>query len=150
MTLHGTLMSYTLGQAAKATGMSKSTILRAIKSGKISAIKNEASGEWTIEPAELHRVYPTVADRVASRNSSDAVVIADELRHQWERERVLLEGVIDDLRNRLNVAEEERRTTLRQLTALLADQRDSAIITPATPAAQTSTAPVKRRWWHRR
>jgi len=139
-------MSYTLGQAAKATGMSKSTILRAIKSGKISATKDEASGEWTIEPAELHRFYPTVADRVALRNSSDTPILADELRHGWERERVLLEGVIDDLRNRLNAAEEERRTTLRQLTALLADQRETAIIT-TSPAAQTSTTPVKRRWW---
>ena len=35
-----------LGTAAKANGLNRSTVLRAIKSGKVSAI----------DPAELHRV----------------------------------------------------------------------------------------------
>ena len=52
---------HTLATAAKATGLNKSTVLRAIKSGKISAAKDE-HGEWQIDPAELHRVYPPVAD----------------------------------------------------------------------------------------
>jgi hypothetical protein len=42
-------MSYTLAAAAAACGMNKSTILRAIKSGKVSATKDE-HGEWHIEP----------------------------------------------------------------------------------------------------
>lgn len=49
-------MSYTLGEAAKATGKNKTTIQRAIKSGKISAIQHE-NGSYSIEPAELSRVY---------------------------------------------------------------------------------------------
>ena len=53
-------MPYTLGQAAKATGLSKPTLSEAIKKGKISARKNE-SGSFEIDPAELHRVYPPVA-----------------------------------------------------------------------------------------
>ena len=52
-------MSYTLGTAAKATGKSKTTIMRAIRKGKISAEK-DVHGQWNIEPAELHRVYPEV------------------------------------------------------------------------------------------
>lgn len=48
---------YTLGQAATATGRRKSTLLNAIKTGKISARKNDL-GVWEIDPAELHRVYP--------------------------------------------------------------------------------------------
>ena len=52
-------MPYTLGQAAKATGLSKPTISEAIKKGRISAQKNE-SGSFEIDPAELHRVYPPV------------------------------------------------------------------------------------------
>jgi predicted site-specific integrase-resolvase len=48
-------MSYSLSQAATAIGMYRSTVLRAIKAGKISAIKDE-HGQWQIEPAELHRV----------------------------------------------------------------------------------------------
>ena len=52
-------MSYSLVEAATACGINRSTVLRAIKAGKISASKDE-QGEWRIEPAELHRVYPPV------------------------------------------------------------------------------------------
>ena|SRR5436190_2406864 len=55
-------MPYSLHQAATATGLNKSTVLRAIKAGKIAASRKE-HGEWQLEPAELHRVYPPVAER---------------------------------------------------------------------------------------
>ena len=48
-------MSYSLGAAAAATGLNKTSILRAIKSGKISGTK-DALGQWWVEQAELHRV----------------------------------------------------------------------------------------------
>jgi hypothetical protein len=51
-------MYESLGQAAKACGLSKSTILRAIKSHRITAARSERNGDWTIDPAELHRVFP--------------------------------------------------------------------------------------------
>src|SRR4029079_14254947 len=51
-------MPYSLAQAAKAVGRDRSTLLRMIKIGRISAGRDEASGAWVIEPAELHRVYP--------------------------------------------------------------------------------------------
>jgi hypothetical protein len=139
-------MSYTLGQAAKATGMSKSTILRAIKASKISATKDEASGDWKIDPAELHRVYPHVSEKRAEGNGTVTPFRLEDLRQGWDRERALLERTIDDLRNRLDRADEERRTTLRQLTALLTDMREDpagdAIIT-----APQAEAPAKRRGW---
>ena len=50
-------MSYDLAAAAAATGLNKASILRAIKSGKISGTK-DALGQWWVEPAELHRVLP--------------------------------------------------------------------------------------------
>ena len=37
--------------------MSKTSILRSIKAGRISAGRDEFS-QWAIEPCELHRVYP--------------------------------------------------------------------------------------------
>jgi hypothetical protein len=64
-------MSYTLTSAATATGLNRTTVLRAIKSGKISGTKDE-HGEWHIEPAELHRVYPPVAQRDASQQYAPA------------------------------------------------------------------------------
>ena len=60
-------MKYTAGQAAKAAGVSKATITRALQSGKISGLKDD-SGAWSIDPAELHRVFPFQApDRSADR-----------------------------------------------------------------------------------
>jgi hypothetical protein len=67
-------MSYTLPAAAAACGINKSTILRAIKSGKVCATKDE-HGEWHVEPAECHRVYPP--ERVLRER--------DERVEQWHR-----------------------------------------------------------------
>lgn len=50
-------MQYTAGQAAEATGKNITTITRAIKSGKISAQKDEG-GAWRIDASELNRVFP--------------------------------------------------------------------------------------------
>src|SRR5690349_5039183 len=55
-------MYYTLGEASKATGMSKAALSRAIKNGTISAEK-QTDGSFKIDPAELHRVYPPVAEK---------------------------------------------------------------------------------------
>lgn len=49
-------MPLTLGQAALQAGKSKPTILKALKTGRMSAVK--VGNEWQIEPAELFRVYP--------------------------------------------------------------------------------------------
>lgn len=54
---HHATMKFTLRTAAIHTGTSKSTILRAIKSGRLSATRLE-DGTYTIDPSELERVYP--------------------------------------------------------------------------------------------
>lgn len=59
-------MTYTLGQAATATGKSKSTIQRAIESGKISGSKDN-NGHYALDPSELHRVYPPVASATVAQ-----------------------------------------------------------------------------------
>jgi hypothetical protein len=46
-------MSFTLAAAAAATGLSKTTILRAIKDGRISGTRDER-GVWYVEPGDLH------------------------------------------------------------------------------------------------
>ena len=48
-------MSNSLGAAAAATGMNKTSNLRANQTGKISGTK-DALGQWWVEPAELQRV----------------------------------------------------------------------------------------------
>ena len=54
------MASFTLGTASQATGTAKSTILRAIKAGRISATRDEL-GQWQIDPAELARTFPLLA-----------------------------------------------------------------------------------------
>jgi len=48
--------SLTLGEAARLAGVSKATIHRQIKSGKLSATRLD-DGSYAIDPAELHRVH---------------------------------------------------------------------------------------------
>ena len=48
---------YTLSEAATAAGRNKSTVLRAIRKGRISAERRE-DGTYRIDAAELHRVFP--------------------------------------------------------------------------------------------
>jgi DNA-binding MurR/RpiR family transcriptional regulator len=55
-------MALTLAAAAAAAGVNKTTLLRAIKAGKVSGYRDE-HGQWHIDGAELHRVYPPAAPR---------------------------------------------------------------------------------------
>jgi excisionase family DNA binding protein len=89
-------MRYTLGQAAKATGKTKSTIQRAIKTGKISAQFD--GNAYSIDPAELHRVF-LPANQRNSQNSNDLERSETVLNVQVERdrERRYLEKIIQDL-----------------------------------------------------
>lgn len=53
-------MAYTLATAAEAAKVTKPTVFRWIKTGKISAVKTE-NGTYRIEPVELHRYLDSVA-----------------------------------------------------------------------------------------
>lgn len=117
-------MAYTLGEAAKATGKSKATISKAIKSGRISAFKDE-TGTFHIDPAELHRVYaPTVSfeheetqGKLVSKAENDGYIRELQARLEAVQERLAdKETVISDLR-------EDRDKWRQQATALLVDQR---------------------------
>lgn len=117
-------MVYTLGEAAKATGKSKATISKAIKSGRISAKKDE-TGTFRIDPSELHRVYtPTVSVEqkdtpIIPPETSENHSLVRELKARLEAANERLsdkEDVISDLR-------EDRDKWRQQATALLADQR---------------------------
>jgi len=63
----------TLGQAARVARKSKTTLARAIKSGRLSATRRD-DGSYQIDPAELSRVYATVTETVATEKSTGNVV----------------------------------------------------------------------------
>ena len=85
-------MSYTLAEAAKACGVNKSAVKRAVKDGRISGTKDDR-GTWLVEAAELHRIFPPVASAAASTEAlpphtpPDAVTnaLVAELRTVIER-----------------------------------------------------------------
>lgn len=128
---------YTLGQAARATGKAKVTLARAVKSGRISAMRGE-DGTYRIDPAELERVYPLTGARAGHMERSsppngtgteatgaaagEVVALHQRIAEQAE--------TIRDLRARLDTEGGERRqaqgqlaAAQAQLTALLTDQR---------------------------
>lgn len=115
-------MEYSLSAAAKATGKGKSTIHRAIKSGKISARRDE-DGTYQIDAAELSREFllngigMTKRDEAApgaelARNDTAVLEVkVAMLEAQLERER----ETVDDLRKRLDRAEERSYALTHQL-----------------------------------
>jgi len=92
-----------LSEAADAAGVSRSTMLRAIKKGKISAVRNETGG-FEIDLSELCRVWPGAAlnrsvtqDDAPQRSddaSTDVTILL--LRAQLEAERQLTEELRTD------------------------------------------------------
>ena len=134
-----TLMYLSLGQAAKETGMDKSTISRAIKSGKLSATRKE-NGGYEIDPAELFRVFaPVSKDTEPSALAHDTARGGGSenqvLRLQWEAAALRMqleaatlriqdkEGEIRDLRHRLDTEGEERcKLTMMLLASHHAEQ----------------------------
>lgn len=134
-------MKLSASQAAQEVGKSVPTITRAIKSGKISAIKTETGG-FEIDPAELFRVFPAVTrnDNVTPNNlghETPNVTSALDVEVKMLRERLAdKDSEIDHLRGLLDAEAAERR----KLTALLTDQT-------ARPAATVAADKPKRNWW---
>ena len=81
-------MSWSVSRAARETGLSKSTISRAIKSGRISAARQH-DGSYLIEPAELVLVggarvsapVRTLADLARTASTESRMLAA-----HWARE----------------------------------------------------------------
>jgi len=122
------LMSYTLGMAAKATGKSKTTIQRAISKGIISGNKGK-NGRYSIDPSELHRVFPMVlTGTVATPSQMDTSRLPDETPLQVKLEAA--EAMLEREREALSEMRSDRDAWKQQATALLG-------------------APEKkrRRWW---
>ena len=139
-------MQFSLSQAAKETGRGKSSIHRAIKSGKLSARRHE-DGTYSIDAAELFRAFPPALsepvpeqDLEPHQEPSATPSAAEEvLRVRVEMLTIQLEReqeTVADLRARLDAEAAERR----RLTALLTHQEQKSEPLPAS-------APPPRRWF---
>ena len=141
-------MSYTLAEAAVAIGRDRSTLLRAIKHGKLTATRDEATGAWRVDAAELARVYDIGSPTSATQADAELRIgsAAPDMRLLLEVECTKTAGlearladtdrVVDDLRRRLDTATAQLGEALAQVR-LLTDQRSS---------------PARRSWlpWRRR
>ncbi len=104
-------MFYTLGQAAKATGKTKTTIQVAIKNGRLSASKDDL-GRYQIDPAELHRVYPLVANEPSGLNEASPQK-DPEIQSQFDR----LDRMIAFLQSQLEAKDEHIKSLTLRLSA---------------------------------
>ena len=126
----------TLTQAANAAGVTRPTIHKALKSGRLSG--RQEGKEWRIDPAELHRVYPPTrkpdTGDTPELSTSD---IADS--GAKDREIALLREWLEDAR-----AERDKATmALAEATATV-----KLLTHQATPPVPIEAKPEPRRgWW---
>lgn len=132
-----------LRQAATEAGTSKSTILRAIQSGRLSAARTDDGG-YSIDPAELFRVYPPKSGPVAPDQSAhrsegqDAPGVGPADATEARVRNAQLEAEVNGLRAILEV-ERKRADELREERDRWASQAER--LTLEGPGAS------QRRWW---
>lgn len=124
-------MRFTLTAAAKETGVSKGTVSKALKSGRLSGERQE-DGSFQIEASELFRVFPQKPQKPAAETAQKPQETAGEptetgvelavlrvrleiVEQERERERESAQATIEDLRRRLDAEQEERRNLQRQI-----------------------------------
>ena len=138
-----------VSDAARLTGRNRSTIIRAIEKGHLSAGR-DSFGRYEIDPAELERVYGTLrspdarddAEHHDASESNAATMVREVelLREMLTQERDERQRERADHERERRTWEEERafmRTLLERNTEqikLLADQRERT---------------KGRRWWQR-
>lgn len=120
------MVELSLSQAAKLTEKSKSTINRAIKTGKLSATRHD-DGSYSIDPAELSRVFKMEPEDSSKRSGTepDGTRLLERIE--------ALEAMLSREREVSADLKEDRDRWRQQATALLTDQRPPTL-------SQT-------RWW---
>ena len=131
-------MEMSLSAAARASGLSKSTLSRAIKSGRLSARRAESGVGWLVDAAELFRAYPARAARPdaprdeAATASWRATQPPDEGHDEARGAVALLEQALAYERTALQ-REREVTADLRQRLDR-ADERVRALLGPVASA----------------
>ena len=116
-------MALTLNQAAKICSRSKSTLLDAIRAGRMSAPKDDR-GRYSIDPAELHRVFPFQSQNRSPDQSPEPRPTSIE--NQLEPADLASKREIELLREMLGKAEanaDHWRALAERQQALLEDKR---------------------------
>ena len=123
------MATVSMTKGAELAGVSKGTVSKALKSGRLSYAEKTDNG-YLIETSELFRVFPpkqpetveTIHLQPATGNRETPVETVG-LRREIELLREQLrdrDGVVDDLRRRLDQSDEERREAQARVIGLLA------------------------------
>ena len=151
--VNGVNMPFSLSKAAKVAGVSKTTIHKWVKTGKLSATKG-LNGIYSIDHSELERVtsarkqvtstsvIPDVTqnDSTSSNQSLDLSIYRSNTINEMKyaaaleavsHERKLLREQVNELRQRAEAAEERSESaaeryhdSIKTMTRLLEDRRE--------------------------
>lgn len=148
-------MSFDLASAAAATGVAKSSVLRAIKGGRISALRDD-NGRWSVEPAELFKIFPPLPPTQPATLQNGAPERVTQLLEEQVAE---LRSMLADMRRREDDLQRDRdhwRTAFENTQRLLPAQppQDAPPTQPTqpdqnpgeTPPLQPSTSRLRRTW----
>lgn len=138
------MAALTLSQAAKALNKSKSTLNRAIKDGRLSAVRNE-DGTFSIDPSELYRAFPAPTSNALQERPSEHLrtPVPAELSSRINMLEQLLEKERETSAREREISadlKEDRDKWRQQATGLLADLRSfqDAKAEPSSKAISTS------------
>lgn len=126
------MVKLSIREAVKHYDVSRPTLQKALKSGKISGVQ-DGQGHWTIDPSELARLYHP--------RSAEVVKVDKALPGNLTTRNTPLAGQVEALKERL--AEVERRAAVAEA---LAEERGRHIedLRRMLPAPE---GPTRRRWW---
>ncbi|HET6377231.1 MAG TPA: hypothetical protein VFG05_02825 [Methylocella sp.] len=158
-------MYLTLGQAAREAGVAKSTISKALASGKLSYREKNSDG-YKIDPAELFRVFPKTSKNTSDETSSNDWQLSShgaEMPYsaKFEIELARLKSLVEEKDRRIADLESDRaqlREDRHRLTEnwqeervrllkLLEDQ--TCAVKLLTDERNKLTAEVQRTFWQK-
>lgn len=122
------MATVSMTKGAELAGVSKGTVSKALKSGRLSYAEKTDNG-YLIDTSELFRVFPPKQKETVDESRSDTpdgnretLMNSVGLQREIELLREQLQdrdGVVSDLRQRLDKSEEERREAQARVIGLL-------------------------------
>jgi hypothetical protein len=139
-------MGISAKEAAESIGITKHAIIKSIREGRISAIKN-AKGQWEIEPSELYRVYTPINSVNSEPNTQSQLQYTPEVHTGTLSEIIELRVKRDAAQDKIHMLEEQLRkaelreqdlsakldkaqSTIERQTYLISDMREKTIEKP--------------------
>ena len=149
-------MYWTLGEAAKQTGRSKTQLHRALKSGKMSSVEKTTQG-YKLDPAEVFRASPPLKqlqEQLLRNDLEQTVTPCNTLETQiYEQKIAFLEREIAAIRSQLEKSEErEKKETEEKKYLLNLLDKQSLMLEHLSKKEELSEPEIKKKrrflWWH--